>query len=238
MRPMAQTISAARSRAATIDLPRPVNGALALGLSLAEPLEALRDARRLRREHPRLVPGDASFPALRSHYERYVREVSTAEMAVSWETAAYLRHLCEALRPARVLDLGSGFSSLVLRDYAAAAVVSGDDDAQWLERTRAFLEEEGHAEGELRLWRDFESAPGEPFDLIFHDLAGGRLRETAAPLAVRCLSTRGVIVFDDAHHLGHRRAAQRAAREAGLAAYSLYHWTHDAIGRFALLAAP
>ena len=220
-----------------------MSAGLALALSLVEPLEAIRDARRLRREHPRMVPTDLPLEALRSLYDRYVAQVSSADMAVSWESARYLRQLCDTLGPTRVLDLGSGFSSLVLRHYASSAehavtVVSVDDDPRWLDRTRDFLDEHGYSEGELRLWSDFANAPGEPFDVVFHDLAGGALRETAMAVAVRCLSRHGVIVFDDAHHLGHRRAARRAARDARLATYSLHRWTRDGIGRFAFLAAP
>jgi predicted O-methyltransferase YrrM len=224
-------------------LPRPAVGALAVALALRDSIEGARDARRLGREHPRLAATGSAAGDLRALYERYVAEVSSPEMAVSWESARYLRDLCEAVRPARVLDLGSGFSSLVLRRYAAAAghpvsVVSVDDDAQWLERTRDFLAEHGHSgDGELRLWDDFAGAPGEPFDVVFHDLAYGERRETAMTTAVSALSARGVIVFDDAQHLGHRRAAQRVAHDAGLATYSLYRRTLDGIGRFALLAA-
>jgi hypothetical protein len=47
----------------------------------------------------------------------------------------------------RLLDLGSGFSSYVLRAYAAgvpgAVGWSVDDDPAWLEKTRAFLVSEG-----------------------------------------------------------------------------------------------
>lgn len=190
-----------------------------------------------------MVPADLPFDGLRALYDRYVAEVSHPSMAVSWESARYLRQLCDALGPTRVLDLGSGFSSLVLRHYASSAehavsVVSVDDDPRWLDRTREFLGEHGYAEGELRLWSDFEVVPGETFDVVFHDLAMGALRETAMAVAVRCLSPHGVIVFDDAQHLGHRRAARREAGAAGLATYSLYRWTRDGIGRFAFLAAP
>lgn len=210
--------------------------------SIRSALEGARDALRLRREHPRLVPEPSAHTELRARYDEYVSEVSTAGMAVSWESATYLLHLCGATAPRRVLDLGSGFSSYVLRRYAAAApqevaVVSVDDSEAWLARTGEFLSAHGAEEGELHSWSDFVADPGEPFDVIFHDLAGGELRNTAAGVAVDALAPRGVLVFDDTHDASHRAAARRVARDAGLAAYSLYRWTHDAYGRFSTLLA-
>ena len=48
--------------------------------------------------------------ALRDPHEEFVSRVSSPDMAISLEAAAFLRALCEGLRPRRVLDLGSGFS--------------------------------------------------------------------------------------------------------------------------------
>ena len=78
-------------------------------------------------------------------------------------------HICRAPTPTRVLDLGSGFSSLALRHYAASAghavsVVSVDDNPRWLDTTRDYLEEHGYSAGELRPWSEFAEAPGEPFE--------------------------------------------------------------------------
>jgi predicted O-methyltransferase YrrM len=207
-------------------------------------IEGARDARRLRREHPRLVPqGGRVIEQLRPLYERYVAEVSSPDHAISWESVSYLTHLCEVTRPRRALDLGSGFSSFLLRHYAVAsadpvAVVSVDDSETWLARTRQFLLEEGLEDNGLRTWADFSADPGDSFDLIFHDLAGGELRNSASAVAAAALAPRGLIVFDDAHHSGHRRAARRAGKQTGLGTYSLHRWTADRYGRFAMLGAP
>jgi predicted O-methyltransferase YrrM len=211
-------------------------------VSLRSVLEGALDAFRLRRAHPRLVPEPSAHRELRARYDEYVAEVSTAGMAMSWKSATYLLHLCYATAPRRALDLGSGFSSYVLRQYAATArqevaVVSVDDSEAWLARTGDFLAAHGAEEGELRSWSEFAADPGEPFDVIFHDLAGGGLRNAGAGVAVGALAPRGVLLFDDTHDASHRAAARRVARDAGLAAYSLYRWTHDAYGRFSTLLA-
>jgi predicted O-methyltransferase YrrM len=219
-----------------------VNRALAPAKSAFNAVEGARDAVRLNHRHPLLVPQPAPREKLHALYRIYVAEVSSPDWAVSWETASYLTHLCNTLRPRRAADLGSGFSSCVLREYAASAphdvaIVSVDDSEQWLRRTREFLAAHDHNSGEFREWRDFVADPGPPFDLVFHDLAHVPLRLSAMHFATSVLTPSGVIVFDDAHRRDDRRVARQVSRSAGLATYSLYRWTKDAIGRFAMLGA-
>jgi predicted O-methyltransferase YrrM len=206
-------------------------------------VEGARDARRLKRERPPMVPAPVEREELHALYRVYVAEVSLPGMAISWESSCYVRHLCDAFRPHRLVDLGSGFSSCVLRDYAASAphevsVVSVDDSEEWLGKTHEFLAAHGHDSGELRGWEDFAADPGAPFDVVFHDLAAGELREQAMSVAVSALAPSGLIVFDDAQHRGHRHAARQISSQAGLSTYSLHRWTNDAFGRFAMLGAP
>src|SRR3954454_24674549 len=119
------------------------------------------DAVRLRAAHSRLVPRDAEWASLhadlRAIHQEYIQSVSTAGMAVSLETAVYLLHLCRATSDTSVLDLGSGFSSYVLRRYAAEAghavqVPSVDDDAHWPERPAEFLRQQQCDAGGLSQW--------------------------------------------------------------------------------------
>jgi hypothetical protein len=64
-------------------------------------------------------------------------------MSVSVELAVFLDVLCRLIEPDRILDLGSGFSSFVLRRHLASRDVgvhsviwSIDDSPEWLEQTR------------------------------------------------------------------------------------------------------
>ena len=69
-------------------------------------------------------------------------------------TAVFLRVLCREIGPAAVLDLGSGFSSFVLRSYddgGGARVTSVDDSETWLARTAQFLESRGVPTDQLLL---------------------------------------------------------------------------------------
>jgi predicted O-methyltransferase YrrM len=167
-------------------------------------------------------------------------------MAVSLQTASVLLCLCRRLRARRVLDLGSGFSSYVLRMWAEESespgqVLSVDDSAQWLERTGRFLVSQALPAAGLLDWERFrpEASRLEPFDVLFHDLAGGQLREDAMPIAFACLTRpSGVILLDDAHHAGHRRAMRRLARANGFDLFSLRRVTLDSSRRFAMLGVP
>lgn len=167
-------------------------------------------------------------------YRHYVGAVSPQEMAASPATVAYLHHLCTVLRPNRVLDLGSGLSSAVLRKYQqeqnpSCEVVTVDDDSEWLEKTRKFLiDNELSAEQLCR--------PGDvkgEFDLVFHDMNGGEVRERAAAWAMRMARPGGVIVLDDAHR--HGDAYRKAAAAEGVDVYSLKSWTIDQMERHAAL---
>jgi predicted O-methyltransferase YrrM len=218
----------------------------AVGLAV----EGLLDRRRLGRAHPGLALDAAGLAAARSHlsaaYRLYVREVSSADMAASLQTAGVLLWLCRRLGARRALDLGSGFSSYVLRGWVAESgapgqVLSVDDSAEWLERTGRFLASQAQAVTGLLDWERFrrEASRLEPFDVVFHDLAGGPLREEAMPIAFACVRRpSGVILLDDAHHGGHRQAMRRLARANGFALFNLRRVTLDRSRRFAMLAVP
>src|SRR5213078_4518044 len=113
----------------------------------------------------------AAAARIRDVYNDYVGGVSAPDMAVSLEAAATLLVLGEGLHPARVLDLGSGFSSFDLRTAAPRADVwSVDDNAEWLERTKAFLRSQGVADKRCELWQTLDPAFAGIFDLVLYDL--------------------------------------------------------------------
>ncbi len=194
------------------------------------------DRVRLRRELPTLPTAEqiaAARSELAEAYREYTKEVSTGGMAASLETMSLLLALCRTSDVRSAVDLGSGFSSFVLRVWAAesdASVSSVDTDANWLARTAAFLEQRSSAPGRLSIWPD---AP-RSVELVFHDLSGGELREQTMSKAV-AMGTRFVLL-DDAQHRGHRKAMARACASAGVPLYSLRSMTLDGIRRFAMLA--
>lgn len=200
------------------------------------------DAFRLRRAYPKLAPTEWDPPTspLASAHREYVEQVSTPGMAVSLETSVYLDMACRVAQASRVLDTGSGFSSYVVRRYASetgAKVVSVDDNPEWLTKTEAFLSARELATDDLITWGEFLDRTWEPFDVVFHDLAMGQLREDGMPIVGRLLRPGGCVIYDDAHHAGHRKQMLRVSGSLRLRAFSLRRWTFDSIQRYALIAA-
>jgi predicted O-methyltransferase YrrM len=178
---------------------------------------------------------------LRGFYERYVAEVSNWEWAVSWPTVKVLDALCDELRPRRVLDLGSGFSTYVLCDWARRSgneteIVSVDTSDEWLDKTRDFLSHEG-LRARFLPSRELDSLPGGSFDLAFDDI--GRIEERAEviPTITRVMGPGGVVVLDDMNVRGYRGEVRSRLAASGWDLYSVRPQTFDAKGRFAMLTA-
>lgn len=170
-------------------------------------------------------------------WRRYVNDVSAPVMAASHGTLAYMVRLCDATKPRRILDLGSGLSSAVFRKWAATQdypvdIVSVDTDAAWLLKTRDFLaSEELDTEG-LHLY------PGGivgKFDLVFHDISGGDERNTIAVVAADSVADGGYIVWDDCQFLPHLGVFEAESQRNGIDLYSLAKFTFDAVKRWSVL---
>ena len=79
-------------------------------------LRGFRDRQRLGKIMPELsnfnsTPEDTARQ-IRIAYREYTSKISSAVQTISLELAFFLWFLCRVKRPYRILDLGSGFSSL------------------------------------------------------------------------------------------------------------------------------
>jgi predicted O-methyltransferase YrrM len=160
-------------------------------------------------------------------------------MAMSLETAAALAVLIEASGARRIADLGSGFSSFVVRKAAPDAEAwSVDDSDDWIEVTRAYLREQEVDTGQLLSWKEFlDRTQQMRFDLVFHDLGSMETRIATLADAIRLVKPgSGWLLLDDMHMIGYAPGAWPALREAGFATYSLRSLTIDSLSRFAVLA--
>ena len=176
---------------------------------------------------------------IRPHYQDYVSTVSKAAHALSLPTAIFLRVFCRSVKPKSVLDLGSGFSSFVLRTYAEgerAPVTSVDDNDSWRARTAQFLESRGVAADPLMSWEEFQRAPSARYDLIFHDLGSMGTRRQALPLVLELArASAGVVVLDDLHKTSYHEEVSQLLGQHGYRHYDLRPYTLDDYGRYAWL---
>ena len=208
---------------------------------------AERDAAELRRRFQFL----ASYPELSAPiarqlapaYADYVGHVSPDPIAIALPLAVFLGVLRDQLRPRRILDLGSGFSSYVFRAHArarddsAGAVWSIDESRPWLDKTRAFLQQHDADAPHLATWDEFTATAPAPFDLILQDFATLDARRAMLDRVIDLCRPGGLIVIDDMHVPGYRRATLRALDRRRLDYFSLRLFTKKRL-RYAYLVAP
>lgn len=199
--------------------------------------------REVRRAFPGLpvTPGVVSEEekALEVFYRRYVGSVSPAHMTASWEVCLFLHRLVRLESLRRVSDIGSGFSSFILRSAVAGLsppgfVHSVENDPEWKERTAQFLDSDASGRGALMGIERFLADPqAVDLDLIFHDLGGLDKRVSLFPVVLSRLRPGGVLVADDVHKPQVRSGLLRALRP-GDEVVDLFANTHDAFGRHSL----
>lgn len=189
----------------------------------------------------RLQPDrEAIFPhvgPLIEPYREYCLTVSKRGMAASLETCAYLMWLCHELQPGSVVDYGSGFTSYVLRSYAASQdrpvrVVSVDDNEGWLVKTGTFLGRHGLSQSGLMLLDEW-LARDEMFDLAIYDLGGGEVRNEHM---LRATQLAGTILYDDAQAPQHHFRMAEVAQECGMVLLDVYRQTLEITCRYAAVA--
>ena len=199
---------------------------------LHERLPALDEYTDLANEaHARLMP----------HHTRYVEEVSNATHAASIELAVFLDVFCLVGQPKAVADLGSGFSSYVLRSYANRSeqdvtTWSVDDHPDWLEKTRAYLNEKGVGAENVLVWNDFLPQVGSGnLDLVLHDMGRMEFRAETLERVLTLTRAGGHVILDDVHKGPYRKHVHKVLEEKGLEWLSLKKITCDDWARYAYL---
>jgi predicted O-methyltransferase YrrM len=161
-----------------------------------------------------------------------------SEHAIAPETLALIQHMIAALNMGRVLELGSGLSTVLLansfRRAGEGRILSYDDDARWAALTQAAVEREGLAAiAEVRVapmvdvtaggrnaaWYDLSKLDAaERFDLIVVDGPPSWKGDSHARLPAlyrleKHLAENGVLVLDDAARPGERSIAEQWQRD-------------------------
>ncbi len=210
-----------------------------------EPLKGSRDRKRLELRFPQLSRYDelkTKFPSeLKEIYEVYVTDVSNEVMAISLELGQFMYAICELWKPRRIADLGSGFSSIVFRNYAKisgsdVSVCSVDSSQEWLDRTKEFLSCRSIPTDGLLTWDALALEKSARYDLVFYDLGHIReLRKTALMRALDLIAPGGLMILDDMNFVFYKRYVRKVLSNLGLDAYSLESYTTDRLGRYSYM---
>lgn len=134
--------------------------------------------------------------------ETYVAYAAINGAEVGFPTSLFLASLCDELKPSVVFDLGSGWTSYLLRKLCPLSEVwSLDTDVKWLNRTVAFCSENGVADdGRFVSWDDdlLVSYTGKA-QLVVHDAGDRHFRMRVLSRALDLVAPGGIIVLDDMH---------------------------------------
>lgn len=160
--------------------------------------------------------------------------------ALDADSAVILSQEVMRSRPGRVVELGSGVSTLMvgalLREQGSARLISVEQDGSWATRTRAHIEAMGlsgfvevmeaplvplELHGERYAWYDLPmAATAGPIDLLIVDGPsnppgqGGNARYPAMPVLQAALAPAASIFVDDFGREGERRMVERWRRES------------------------
>ena len=213
---------------------------------VVRPFEKIDENYQLRREYPFLqsyvFPDVATRTGLGDKYQQYTTSVSRSRSAMSVELACLLTYMCENLNPKTILDTGSGFSSYMFRRYRESSgreckIYSVDDNPEWLEKTRIFLEGEGLSADGLMTWDEFLKSPPAVFDLVSHDIGPVAGRAQALPKLLQMIGREGVVLVDDMHKDHFRKPIENILRNYRVRTYDMSRYSLDEYGRYAWMIA-
>lgn len=177
---------------------------------------------------------------LQEPYYDYCNRYSEKIQVISLEQASFLLNACRTIQPKRIADLGSGFSSYVVRKYLMenknCQVISVDDHEMWLSKTSVFLTERNMPVNNLVLASDFYSMSEQgSFDLIFYDLGIMQVRKEyfQPTLALLSKSSGAMMLIDDVHKDDYRSVVYNYLKSKGIEFLNLKKITLDEFGRYA-----
>jgi hypothetical protein len=162
-------------------------------------------------------------------YADYCSHVSPANWALSYRASMWLWRAIERWNIRTAVDLGSGWSSLLLRLHPRLEwVASVDVNDDWARKTEKFLDRHGLPCSVLP-WAVTKPTPAQ---LVIFDLGGER--EKTLEQATEWVSSGGLLFVDDAHRPAYRAFVEGWARARGWSVTDLREQTADIYGRYAI----
>jgi len=207
-------------------------------------LEGIVDYQRLKQRVPSVSVIDQKITQasqiLSPYYQIYTTSISPDDMAISLQLASFIFAFCDTIKPKRILDLGSGFSSFVFRLYAKKQpakvdIWSVDDDLKWLIKTRGFLARYRLKPYHLVSWQAFKRQPLTQFDLILNDLDIIQTRIKTLVWVLKLLSPNGWLILDDMQIPMYESFVKPLAKEKNIEFFSLRRLTVDRYRRYSSL---
>lgn len=138
------------------------------------------------------------------------------------KSMVHLFDLLDAENPLRILDTGSGLTSVLLRKYhPKATIITADDQQDWLDRTKELARRMKVGGTGYYWWHDFLQMYFEPFTFIVHDLGGMDTRANTLDTVLRMASQKRCYLFLDNFGISpYKEYAFRRMTEEGF--YSVF----------------
>jgi predicted O-methyltransferase YrrM len=175
-------------------------------------------------------------------YERYVNEISNEIMAASLELIIFCIVMCDMIKPKKILDLGSGFSSFafrfmpsLLKQEFRPEVWSVDDSQEWLNKTKRFLTFNGIDGNHLITWKELTEEDSHLFDFVLYDIGGFPFRIGVFEQAIKFVNENGIMIIDDMHSAEFGLFVQKVLKNNGVSFFDLSDYTKDKLNRYSLL---
>ena len=176
-------------------------------------------------------------------YEEYITKVSNEIMAISLELSVFCILICDIIRPKKIVDFGSGYSSYVFRSLISIiggnyqpTIWSVDDSADWIDKTKTFLDSCNISSDNVIIWDEFINQNLGSFDLILYDLGGFEFRKANLKQIIKFCNKNGMIIFDDMHSAEYGRYLNKILKKSNCTCYDIRYYTLDKINRYSKLA--
>ena len=176
-------------------------------------------------------------------YEEYITKVSTEIMAISLELSVFCILMCDLMRPQKIVDFGSGYSSYIFRSLTSIigedyqpTIWSVDDSAEWINKTKTFLSSHNISSDNVITWDAFIQQNLSTFDFILYDLGGFDFRRDNLKQIIECCDKNGMIIFDDMHSAEYGRYLNKVLKKRNCTCFDIRYYSKDKFGRYSKLA--
>ena len=167
---------------------------------------------------------------LRDVHNTYIKTISSQGMALSLETSSLVWEICNLLNPTSILDLGSGFSSYVTRNWTKnhpqTTTWSVDDDRNWLEQSKIFCKQQNVSIENFEIWDTFKRKDLK-FDVVIYDLGRMQCRSENLVNGLNFKSQNGIVIVDDMHKFNYSIEVKQAIHNMNLTGYDMKKLTTD-----------